>query len=741
MTPLSESDFFQSKKKGRALSSYVADSGQFLRWTSTLLVTFPILFSLWVLRAERYPVSYPNDSGMHLQMSSFASSLISMGISPLDHWYPYLSLGSPFFVDYQSSSAIFTGLIGHFVGMAQVYAWSLYLLLAFWPLCVYWSGRLMGWSRLASGFAAFLAPLLISAHGHGFEYKSYLWIGNGLWSQLWAMWSLPLAWGFSWRYINNRRNYFWALLFISLTIALHFLTAYMAFVAVAVWVLIRPSRIVERGARAAVLGLGVGLATLWVTLPLLLQGKWLAINTFQVGTTINNSYGGGQVFSWLFHGDMYDTKRWPEITVLVFIGLAICISKARRDLRARGLLAIWAVSMIFFSGRPTFSFILDLIPGNAGILFQRYIAEVELSGLFLAGIGLVGVTRFLLALFHEGLHLNQTKYARIPAITAAVLVLIATIGISAMSLREMNHYATRDARWISIQRQADAHQGAEALALIRIAEHRGGGRIYAGMPSNWGQNFTVGAVPVFIYLEQAQLALGLPGIDAVGFTLRTSGTLTDPECYFDQYNAGDYNAFGIRWLLLPSSMHPPVRAGFVARRGKFTLWRAPNYGVIHVVQTSGVLSVNASTIGTVTGAFLASTEIDNKVYPLLSYDGLATATPTLAAGAPKPKDNGGYVAEQYDNLTMGRATATVDLTHTSVVLLSAAYEPGWHVTVDGHSAPLEIVAPSLVGVKVGPGVHRIVFAWSGFAYYDVLDVIALLTLGGAGAVAWRRRKR
>ena len=160
-----------------------------------LVVLVPILFNLWTLRTERLSVWYPNDNGLHLQMTTFAGHLLSQHQFPLDHWYPWLSLGSPFFVDYQSVSAIITGAIGNVFGTRTIFSWSLYLLLALWPLCVYWFARLMDWSRRIAACAAVLAPLLFSYTSHGFEYKSYLWTGNGLWSQMWAMWTLPLAWG------------------------------------------------------------------------------------------------------------------------------------------------------------------------------------------------------------------------------------------------------------------------------------------------------------------------------------------------------------------------------------------------------------------------------------------------------------------------------------------------------------------------------------------------------------------
>ena len=40
-----------------------------------------------------------------------------------------------------------------------------------------------------------MAPFLVSATGIGYEQHAYVWTGYGLWAQLWASFTLPLAWG------------------------------------------------------------------------------------------------------------------------------------------------------------------------------------------------------------------------------------------------------------------------------------------------------------------------------------------------------------------------------------------------------------------------------------------------------------------------------------------------------------------------------------------------------------------
>ena len=358
-----------------------------------VLVLIAVVFNLWVLRAERLPVSYPNDSAVHYQMVAFAQHLLSNGQLPFTHWYPFLSLGSPYFVQYQSFSAILTGALGHVIGTQQAFAWTLYLLLSLWPLCIYWSGRLLGWNRWTSGVAAAISPLLFSITGYGYEDQSYVAIGNGLWSQLWAMWTLPLAWGFSWRFVSQRRYLFGAVATLALTIAFHFLTAYLVGLSLIVWILLRPREIVRRLGRAWLIGIGAVLASLWVTLPLLVDSKWVAVNEFQVGTFWTDSYGARKVLGWLVTGKIYDSGRFPVVTILVGVGLIVCIARFRKDERARAMIGVWVLSLLLFFGRPTLGPIVNKLPLNSVLLFPRYIMGVQLAGIFLAGIAVFSLAR------------------------------------------------------------------------------------------------------------------------------------------------------------------------------------------------------------------------------------------------------------------------------------------------------------------------------------------------------------
>ena len=126
-----------------------------------------------------------------------------------------------------------------------------------------------------------------------------------------------------------------------------------------------------------------------------MHSKWLAVNQFQVGTTINDSYGARQVLRWLFTGQIYDWKRLPIVTVFVGIGLVVCVMRWGYDERGRGLVGAWLLSLFLFFGRPTLGPLLNLLPGNQSLLLQRYIMGVHLAGLVLAGVGMVATAVFL----------------------------------------------------------------------------------------------------------------------------------------------------------------------------------------------------------------------------------------------------------------------------------------------------------------------------------------------------------
>jgi hypothetical protein len=689
-------------------------------------------------------VPYLDDSSIHQQMVRFAATRLSQGHLPQTSWFPYLGLGSPQFLHYQSLPSIISGVIGTAVDPDTVFRCSMYLLLALWPLAIYWSARLFGLGRWTAAAAAAVSPLLASSPGIGYEDIAYLWRGYGVWTQLWASWTLPFAWAFTYRALDARhsvrRSVLPAVLFIMLTVGLHFETGYLAFVPVVVWPFLIPSDLGRRLLRAVLVGGAALLASAWVIVPLLDQSHWAARNQILERTGLENGYGARH-FTWmLVTGRIFDAVHWfPVITIFVGVGLVVCALRWRTFLVGRALLTIFGVSLLMTFGRTTFHGLYSILPGSSDIFIRRFQMGVQLSGILIAGIGFAFVGRALVGAVDTRLPEDRRHRLGKPAGQALVagICIAGLLLVLAPAWTSMDTFNAGNANNVALQAASNMQEGPHIGRLLDYVRAHPRGRVYAGMPTNWGMDFTVGQVPVFKYLESKD-------VDEVGYTLRTASLMTDPEYYFDETNPGDYSLFGIGYVIRAQGQPPPVPADQVLCSGDYCLWALPNPGYIHVYDTTGVLSASRADVGSQSVPLLESPMLEEQRDLTVAFNGSPAPSPTadhlsLSAGPP------GHVVVEHADLAQGRASAVVKTSRRATAVLSASYDPGWKATVNGRPEPTVMVAPALVGVVVGPGVHTVTFDYAGYGSYVPLFVLAVLVFAilGLGPTLWHwfRRRR
>jgi len=193
-------------------------------------------------------------------------------------------------------------------------------------------------------------------------------------------------------------------------------------------------------------------------------------------------------------------------------------------------------------------------------------------------------------------------------------------------------------------------------------------------------------------------------------------------------------------VLGPKGRVPPVPATLVATRGAYALWKVPSTGLVHVVDTWATIPADATNLGARTAGFMSSVLPDRGLFPTIAFAGARAAAPTLG-GPPIARGAAGAVLTERDAVVDGRVVATVRTRRTSVVLLSSSFDPGWTVRVDGRRAATEMVAPALVGVKVSPGTHVVVFQYVGYSSYPALFAVGIATLAAAGVGPWLWRRR
>jgi Bacterial membrane protein YfhO len=689
-------------------------------WAPLALVLALVGWELWSLRATTQTVVYLNDGSVHEQMSRFAERMIASGRLPFSAWFPYIGLGSAQFAHYQSLGSVLIGLAGTVVGANEAFRWSIYLLVCCWPLAIYSSARLFGFLRVPAAAAALLSAFVVSFTGVGFEHGSYLWIGGAeLWTQLVGSWVLPFAWATTWRAMKDSRFTWVAAALIGLTVALHFMCGYLAFLGVFVLALAAEGRLMARLARAGVLFLASLAAAAWVIVPLVLFSNWSAINQPLANTVYVKGYGARQELIWLFTGQIFDAKRsLPVITIAVLIGAALAVARWRQNPLTRGILALLATSLLLSFGSTTWGSVIYLVPAHADLYFRRFVMGTQLAGLYLAGTGVVLVWQVLRRVVDLLVPWRPMRFLALGCIAAGAIAWVSP------AVAQISSYDSRDTATIQTQRAGDDTQGAVIAPLIAYIKQHGGGRTYAGLSSNWGQSFTVGLVPVYKYLESED-------VDQVTYLVPTLSLMLDPETNFDEDNPADYSLFGIRYIMLPTGAGSPVPAQRVMVNGPYTLWQISSNGYIDPVEVTGTLSEDRADVGS------RSLDLLYEVGPnedwSVRWPGLGPPAPPSASGAELERGlaPSGKVDSTDADLVQGSLRAKVTMFKPGTLLFSASYDPGWHAWVDGRPVRTEMLAPALVGVQLGPGPHQVVFRYIGFRWYPELWAVGLLALAGA----------
>ena len=490
-----------------------------------IAVAAPIVLNLVLLAPQLQSVSNINDSTFHVAMIRWAQGQITTGHIPLDGWFPNFSLGASQFHHYQSLPAILTAYASAPLGAEPTYLLSVYLLLSFWPISIYWGARLMGRSRGEAAVAAMLSPFLVSACGFGFEANSYVWQGYGLWTQLWGMWLLPLAWGLTWRALHNRGRSVGPSIVIALTTACAFITGYMAFLGVGAFAIVVRERWRSRLLRAVLIAVGAMLIASSVLVPLVSdQAYQPGLGPFLNGKLFYDSYGAEQVLGWLIHGQLFDNGSLPVITVLAGAGAGVCIRNWRTDTAGRGILVLALLSLLLLIG-PASVPLLRMLPGGSALQFSRFIGCLQLAALLLAGIGGRWVffqTRDIVVWIVDRARPRMRIPRRLARPLVPLLLLAASIAIVLSPALALIDYQTTNNSRIAAQARADALYGQVLAPLLDVIAQHGPGRVYAGKLVNWGNYNTIGFVPV---LEE----LANRDIDQIGYLARTQSLSEEPE--------------------------------------------------------------------------------------------------------------------------------------------------------------------------------------------------------------------
>src|SRR5262249_14883143 len=157
--------------------------------------------------------------------------------NPLDCWVSEWTLGYPVFRTYQIlghlSITVLYFLLGKTVPVLTLFIWARFLLIVLLPLSAFFTARLfMLPTSIAVASAA--ASTLIATNGlYGLEYGSFVWRGNGLFTQALAMHLLLWTLGFGFRTMRGRSSPVVTGALLGLTFLAHFIFGFLGAVSLA----------------------------------------------------------------------------------------------------------------------------------------------------------------------------------------------------------------------------------------------------------------------------------------------------------------------------------------------------------------------------------------------------------------------------------------------------------------------------------------------------------------------------
>ena len=223
--------------------------------------------------------------------------------------------------------------------------------------------------------------------------------------QLWAMLLLPPALALGYRVLKEGRGYFWATLFLAVTLISHLIYGYMAFLTLGILALIQPTgsssiksllqTILRRWSRLIILLLLVVVVTSYFLVPFFLDRPYLNNSVFHHPTR-HDFYGYAAVLRGLVVGDLFDFGRIPSLTYLAAAGFGICLLRWRNE-RYLIPVAIFTLWLMLYFGRATWGRLMDVLPLSREIHMNRFVGGVHLGGIFFIAVALAAPLRWALS--------------------------------------------------------------------------------------------------------------------------------------------------------------------------------------------------------------------------------------------------------------------------------------------------------------------------------------------------------
>ncbi|HEX7543130.1 MAG TPA: hypothetical protein VF385_03550, partial [Patescibacteria group bacterium] len=473
-----------------------------------ILLFILILFNLYLYRSEFKVLSDPNDNTFHFALIDNAKSVwkevFSGKLSPLyllDNWNERWAEGFPLSLYYSHLPEAAISLLSFLVPISafKLFVIVRTLLLILLPVSFFLGAMILGFSTGFGVIFAFFSQAIFTDGLYGLDSPSFLWRGWGLFTQLLAVFLLPLAFGYAINYFKNKKNLGKALLFNFLLAQAHFGMFYLLLFAYPVFWIFSLDQWREMGKKILTFLFLLTISLAYFIFPFFLTSQY---RNFSLWDPIwkFNSWGLNQIIIWLTNGDLFDFNRFPFLTIFVIGGMLWGL--VSRNKLNRYLAVIFGLYFILFIGSDILGPLVNLIPGLSEYHIHRVIVMVQFAGLLIASGWLFDLFQ-LLKKYMDSLqkdnfsldpHLHGDDKQTSPAyggtslLISFLMLLVVVLSFYSIYLIEkpiINYVKDNDV-WIErsnidYQKNINDYQ-----VIVNSMKKLPPARVYAGRPGNWG---------------------------------------------------------------------------------------------------------------------------------------------------------------------------------------------------------------------------------------------------------------
>jgi hypothetical protein len=691
------------------------------------LVFLTIVFNAIFLMGEVTVSTFSlNDDVLHLTVTQEASSALRQGLDPTDFWLTRIGLGFPLFHYYQHlPHVVLAGLdqvTSFFLPLPRLFDMSRYLLLVVFPLSVFWAMRRFDFDYLAAGLSAVISSLL-STHGlYGIEYGSYIWRGTGLYTQLWAMFFLPLALAEIYRTIKNKGSWFWPVFLSALVLLSNLLYGYILVVSASLFIFLTPDipEIFSRFKRLAGIYLLTALVTAFFFVPFFLDLAYLNRSGWEESFKYN-SFGAIEVLKNLFTGNLLDYGRLPVLTLVFFLAALVVITQWKQE-KYRLLLVVTFFWLFIYFGRATWGELVNVLPFSQDLHFHRFIGGFQIGAVMITGAGL--------SLTWQWMKKNSLKNPsyKIPIVAGIIFLLL----LSPVFLERAQYYQL-NTQLKTASQNALLSKNQEISEINDALNNLPPGRVYAGIPGDFGNDpkYKIGYFPLYDIVPQL-------GFDSFGHAYSSFPLSTDVRLKFNNTREEQYNLYNIRYVLLHKTRTAPDFYTKIRDFDDFILYRVPTTGYFDLVDVPAVFYGDKTGFYYPNARWLFSSLPEQKQHPIIELGNEPENTVGLAvfsfqevnekilSNLTRLQPAEGQIL--HETISTNKYNAEFVANRESYLMLKTNYHPGWDVTVDKKIAEPVMLAPGFIGIEVAPGTHQVVFSYQPPSYRLPLFVLGILIL-------------